>query len=464
MANSNGMKSALEHFEKQLEGELIRIGDDGYDDSRMLWNGLFNPQPVAIARCLSSGDVIRTVNFVRNNHVPFSIKSGGHDYAGHSVIDGGLVMDLSSMNAIDINIVGQTAVAGPGNTWQRFDGEAQKHGLATTGGTVSTVGIAGYTLGGGTGYLSRKLGLALDNLISADVVSADGELLHVSDEENPDLFWAIRGGSGNFGVVTSLEFRLHKIGPEIMAGQVVYPHSSAGEALHFYHKWMSKASDDLVCYAFFLNIPPIDAFPEEHHGSPALSLVLMHSGTAESASAELQPLLEFGDPILKAVQPMPYTAAQQMFDAGMVKGNRWYSKAHYLDSLPDKAIETILQFTQFIPGALSVAYLEPMGGAINRVSSTKTAFPHRSSAYGIHIFPGWIDPGMDDKPIAWAKEFFHAMAPYSNGGVYVNLLGHDEKERVKDAYGQNYSKLAKIKKRYDPENLFCNNHNINPDS
>ena len=372
----------------------------------------------------------------------------------------GLVIDLSRMNAIRIQPDEKIAHVEPGNNWQRFDKEAQKYGLVTTGGTVSAVGVAGYTLGGGTGYLARRFGLAVDNLLSAEVVTAECKRVTASDTENPGLFWAVRGGGGNFGIVTSFEFQLHPIPEQITAGQIVYSYKDADRVLRFYRRFMEDASDEITCYAFFLNVPPVDAFPQETHGKTALSLVLMHSGNTESAMKELKPLLELGNPILKAIQPMLYTEAQQMFDRDMAKGNRWYSKAHYLDALTDDAIDTILKFTSKIPGPFSVAYLDPMGGAINRHTPTETAFPHRNAKYGIHILPGWIDQNSDPKNMEWAQKFFHAMEPHSNGGVYVNLLGHDEDNRVKSAYGFNFNRLRQIKKKWDPNNIFSSNHNI----
>ena len=455
--------SELEHLQDQLKEPIIKPDDADYDQARGIWNGLFEKHPAAIVRCADAYEVVETLNFVRDQKLPFSVKSGGHDYAGKSVCDNGLVIDLSRMDSIRINPEQKTGAAGPGVTWREFDKKTQEYRLATTGATVSEVGIAGYTLGGGTGYLARKHGLALDNLIAAEVVTASGGLLRADEKENADLFWAIRGGGGNFGIVTSFEYRLHEVGPEIMAGQIVHAIDDAGDVLRFYRDFMKDAPDEMTCFAFFLNIPPVDAFPEQYHGKSAMSLVVGHAGSTESAGEDLQPLLHYGDPILTAVHPMPYTEAQRMFDAGMAKGNRWYSKAHFLDSLADGAIKTLLQFTRSIPGPFSVCYLEPLGGAVNRVDVPATAFPHRNAAYSFHIFPGWADPSSDDELMGWAKEFYDSMVPYSNGGVYVNLLGQDEQARTPKAYGENYSKLTRIKKKYDPDNLFSHNHNIKPD-
>lgn len=462
MASSNITDKALHELATHLKGQLLQPGEPSFEQFSKLWNDFFKPRPEAIALCKNTGDVQTALHFTKENNLKFSVKSGGHDYSGNSVLNGGMVIDLSQMNSVNIYPDKKTAVAGPGVRWSEFDEAAQNHGLATTGATVSTVGVAGYTLGGGTGYLARKHGLALDNLISAEVVTARGELVQASKNENPDLYWAIRGGGGNFGIVTSFQFQLHKTGPQIMAGQIVHPIDKAADTLRFYREFMNSASDEMACYAFFLNVPPIDAFSEELHGKSAISLVLAHTGDEETAKQELQPILDFGDPILSAVQPMPYTTAQTMFDEGMTKGNRWYSKAHLLNTLTNDAIDTILQYTKKIPGPFSVAYLEPLGGAINRIKANETAFPHRNSAYSFHIFAGWSTPGNDTEPIKWAKEFHQAMIPYTNGGAYVNLLGYDDKDRISGAYTSNHKKLREIKKKWDPENLFRSNHNIKP--
>lgn len=450
-------------LQKQIQGTVIKPTDPRYDEYRKGWNGYFDKTPLAVSACRNSDDIVHTIQFIKEHSLPFSVKSGGHDYAGHSIIDNGLVIDLSGMKAIDVDPEKRIVTSEPGNRWADIDKATTKHGLATTGATVSTVGIAGFTLGGGSGYLARKTGLAVDNLISADVVLASGKKVTASGQQNKDLFWALRGGSGNFGIATSFTYRLYEIPGEIMAGQIAFPFDQADDILQFYREFMDSASDNLTCYAFFLNVPPIDPFPENQHGKSALFLVLAHLGSQAEAEKELKPILDLGKPMLSAVQSMPYTSAQTMFDAGMVEGNRWYSKAHYLDSLTDEAMKTVLKFTRSIPGAFSAAYLEPMGGAINRVDSNSTAFPHRNAAYGLHIFPGWADASSDETAMKWAKDFFNEMKDHANGGVYVNLLGQDEPNRVRNAFGSNFDQLKKVKRKYDPDNLFQHNHNIEPE-
>ena len=462
MSKTGFGEKELIHLKNKIEGDVIDPGSSDYDKSREIWNGLFDRHPSVIVKCRNSNDVKNCINFARVRNIPLSVRSGGHDYAGKSVCEGGIVIDLSELKKIEIFPDEKCARVGAGVLIGEFDKKAQEYGLASTGATVSTVGISGFTLGGGSGYLARKHGLSVDNLLSAELITARGEEVTTNKNENPDLFWAIRGGGGNFGIITSFKFQLHPAGPEIMAGQVVYPFDQADAAIRFYHTWMANASDELTCYLFFLKVPPLDIFPAETHGKPALSFVVGHIGSADQARKEMKPLLEFGNPILEAVQSMPYTSAQTMFDEGLAKGNRWYSKAHYLESVTDDLIDVILKNTKTLPGSLSVVYLEPMGGAINRIDQNATAFPHRSAAYSIHILAGWSDADKDKSVISWSKDFFHELKPFSTGGVYVNLLGQDEQKRVKNAYGNNYQKLREIKKKWDPDNIFRQNHNIEP--
>jgi FAD/FMN-containing dehydrogenase len=452
----------LRAFRDRLSGELLRPGDGGYDEARALWNGRFDRRPALIARCRTDADVIAAVEFAREYDLELAVKSSGHDYAGNAVGDGGLTIDLTPMDAVRVDPATKTARVQPGARWGAFDREAQAFGLATTGGTVSTVGVAGLTLGGGSGHLTRKYGLACDNLISADLVTADGRLVHADEIENPDLFWGLRGGGGNFGVATSFEFRLHELGPEVLAGQIVHRFSDARTVLRFYRDFMADAPDELQCYAFIIHVPPVAPFPQEFHGETAIDLVVCYAGPIAEGEAALRPLRGFGDPILAAVEPTSYVALQQSFDAGMPAGLRWYSRARYLRGLPDDLIEAVLERTNPLPGPFTMVYFEPEGGAIGRIDPAATAFPHRNTAYGVHIFPGWMDPGQDAEVMDWAREFHAALAPHSTGGVYVNLLSRDEPDGVRSAYGENYSQLVELKKQWDPRNRFRLNHNITP--
>lgn len=454
--------TTLQQLRDSMRGPVLAPGDDGYDAARTVWNARLASRPAAVAQCTGPADVMAVVDVARDHDLPLSVKGGGHSYAGQSAAEGALMVDLSSMTGIRVDPDVKTAWVQAGATWGDFDHEAQALGLATTGVTVSTVGVAGSTLGGGTGYLARKHGLCLDNLIAADVVTADGDLVHASESENPDLFWGLRGGGSNFGVVTSFKFQLHEVGSEVLAGQIVHPMADAAEGLRFYRDFMADAPDVLQGYAFFIHVPPIPAFPEHYHGKTALDFVVAYAGDRSTGEEVLQPLRAFGDPILDGVRPQPYTALQQTFDEGVPKGQRWYSRAHYLDALPDEALDTVVEHVDPLPGPFSMVYFEPMGGAIGRVDPTATAFPHREAAYGFHILTGWADADQDDEIMDWTRDFHAAMAPYANGGVYVNLLGSDEEERVPSAYGLNYERLARLKRTYDPDNLFRKNHNVEP--
>lgn len=453
----------LEGLRDRLRGRVLAPGEPGYDEARRGWNALVDLRPGAIARCVGAADVLQAVGHAREHGVTPAVRSGGHDYAGRSSCDDGLLIDLSAMNGIRVDPEGRRAWVQPGATWGALDHETQAFGLAAPGPTVSTVGIGGAALGGGSGYLTRRHGLTLDNVLAADVVTADGRLLRASEEEHPDLFWALRGGGGNFGVVTSLELDLHRVGPELLAGQIVHRFEDAPEVLRFFRSFMAEAPDDLQCYPFFLKLPPLDVFPEELHGRVALDLVVACAGPLDEAEDALRPLRELGDPVFDGVAPQPFTVVQTTFDEGMPKGNRWYSRAHYLDALSDDAIEIVMEHVESMPGPFSVAYFGPLGGAAARVEPSATAFPHRDADLGIHILGGWTDPADDERCIDWVRSFHAAMVPHATGGVYVNLLAPDAgPDRVRAAYGPNHGRLRQIKAEYDPENLFRVNHNITP--
>ena len=462
MMHARAHESIGEEFRNLVRGPVLLPGDAEYDEGRRLWNGRFDPRPAAIVRCADAADVAAVLRHARQHAMPVSVRGGGHSYAGHSMADGALAIHLGDMRSVRVDAERRQATVGPGATWGDVDAATQQHGLATTGGTVSTVGVAGYTLGGGTGWLARKYGLGLDNLLSAEVVTADGRVLRASAEEHADLFWAIRGGGGNFGIVTSLEFRLHPVGPEVVMAQAFHPIERAAEALRFYRDFAERVPDEVAVYAFVLRVPPVDPFPSNMHGAPALAMIACHSGDLDAGETALSPVTGFGEPFLAGVQRLPYVALQQAFDAGMPKGLRWYSRAHYLDALPDEAVDTMVRFTAALPGPFTMAYLEREGGAIGRVDPAATAFPHRGARYGLYIFPGWSDPADDAALVQWAREFHAAMTPYASGGVYVNMMDRDETERLPRAYGSNLTRLAELKRVWDPENVFRMNHNIAP--
>lgn len=443
-----------------LDGKLSQRGEAGFDASRRLWNARFDRSPELIASCVSPGDVEAAIAFARDNRLQLSVKGGGHSFAGRSVAAGGLLIDLSPMNAVSVDVAGRTVRVGAGVTCGELDAATQQHGLATPAPTVSSVGVIGAALGGGSGYLSRRHGLMIDNVVGAEMVTADGRRLRISADENRDLFWAIRGGGGNFGVVTSLELRLHEVGPMVLSGQIIYPFEDARRHLRAYRDFMAGAPEELQCYAFFFRVPPIDAFPAEWHGRPVVDFVFCHQDPA--ATAVIRPLRELAKPILDLAAATPYVATQTAFDAGLPPGQRYLSKAHDLDELTDGAIDAILEHVPTMVGAFTVAYLDPQGGAIGRVPVDATAYAGRRTAYGFHVIAGWMAPDEDASVIGWASGFAGVMAQHATGGVYVNLIADDEANRVPNAYGPNYRRLRDLKRAWDPDNMFRSNHNVPP--
>lgn len=453
---------ALATLRADVRGDVLLPADEGYDAARAVWNGRFESRPDLVVRCRRVEDVQAAVRFARSRDMVLTVKSGGHDYAGRSAAPDGLLVDLGPMSSVAVDADGRVATVGAGATWAAVDRATQAVGLATVGGTVSHVGVAGFVLGGGLGWLSRKHGTASDNLLAAEVVTADGQRVRASSGENPDLFWALRGGGGNFGIVTSFELALHEVGPEITAGQVMYPLARAKELLGFYRDYARQAPDEVMCFPFLLRIPPVEVFPESLHGEVVLDFVVCHAGALEEGEAALAPFRTLGEPLLDAVGPVHYADLQQTFDAGMGSGFRWYSRAHYFDELTDGAIDALLDHLQPFPGAFTTVYLGMEGGALGRRDANALAYPHRSAAHSLHIFPGWTDPGDDEEVMAWARRLYEATSAHGNGRVYVNMLGEDEEDRVRAAYGANYDRLARIKAAWDPDNLFRRNHNIQP--
>jgi FAD/FMN-containing dehydrogenase len=452
---------AVESLHEQTHGPVLHPGDEGYTEARTVFNAMIDKYPSIIVRAEGPADVMTAVDFARTHDLLLSVKGGGHNFAGTAVSDDGLTIDLSQMDFVRVDPDEQRAVVGPGCEWADVDHETQAHGLATTGGLVSHTGVAGLTLGGGQGYLARHYGLTCDNLVGADVVTAAGELVHASEAENPDLFWALRGGGGNFGVVTAFEFELHEVGPELLGGLIVHPYEDAQEGLEFYREFTTEAPNELACYALFARVPPEEPFPERYQGEPALNFAVCYDGPIEEGEAVLEPLREFGDPILDGTQPKPYTALQAAFDDGSPPGYRWYTKSHYLEDLPEQAIDTMLDYTDPYPGPLTQVALEPLGGAVAERDPQETAFAHRDAEYSLGIWPCWGDSGMDEELINWARDFHDAMRPYASG-VYSNYLDRDELDRLEAAFGQNYERLREVKAKWDPENLFRVNTNIEP--
>ena len=436
----------------QLDGEVIRAGDDQYDSSRGVFNAMIDRRPLAVLRCHDSSDVGRGIAFARRHQLPLSVKGGGHNVAGNAVCDDGVVLDLSPMKGVQVDPTTRTARAGAGLLLGELDRATQEHGLATPLGVVSLTGIAGLTLGGGLGWLNRKHGLACDNLVGADVVTADGTVLHADADNHPDLFWALRGGGGNFGVVTAFEYRLHRVGP-VLAGAVSHPLETAREFLTLHDDLIASAPDELST-AVSLALDPT--------GRPVITVALCWCGPHDQGQAVLEPLRSYGRPIFDEVGSIPYADWQSGPDAGFPSGRLHYWKAGWLRDLTDASITTLLDRLHTIPSSFSGIGLQHMGGAAARVAPTATAFAHRAEQYDMLILSQWSDPADTHQNITWTRETFTAMEPHLSDAVYVNNLGDEGRTRVQAAYGANYERLVEVKRHYDPDNLFQLNQNIAP--
>ncbi len=443
--------AALAQFATALQGQLLRAGDDGYDEARTVWNGMVDRRPGLIARCTSQADVRAAVAFASRHALLVSVKGGGHNVAGHAVCDGGLLIDLSPMQDVAVDAATRTVTVQPGVLWSTVDRATQAHGLATTGGTVSHTGVAGLTLGGGLGWLMSRHGLACDNLLGVDVVLADGTAVRASETDHPDLFWAVRGGGGNFGIVTSFQFQLHEVGPTVVGGLRLYPYEQARDVLEFYRTFSAQAPDDLTVFAAVLTLP---------NGPKVLGLAVAWFGEVEAADAILAPLRAFGSPIADTIGPMPYLQLQQMFDAMVPHGISRYWKSGYVEALDDALLDVLVtRGAELSP--LSSLLLFHMHGACSRTAPEATAFGARRHQWDVDILTQWVDRNEAAQHIAWTRTFWEAVAPFSVG-VYVNHLDGDEQSRVRSAFGHNHAKLATLKHRYDPDNVFRHNSNILP--
>jgi FAD/FMN-containing dehydrogenase len=445
-------EAAVQELAANLRGELVRPEDDGYDTTRAVFNGMIDKRPAMIVRCVGTSDVIQGVDFARTQDLLLSVRGGGHGVAGNAVSDGGLMLDLSPMKGMRVDPARRTAQAQGGLTLGEFDQETQAFGLATTLGVVSVTGIGGLTLGGGLGWLNGKHGLACDNLLSADVVSADGRLLTASDEENEDLFWGVRGGGGNFGVVALFEYRLHPVGP-VLGGGLRYSAAEARDFLRFYDEFASTCPDELSTAASLGQAPD---------GSVVVGVAVCYCGPIETGERVLHPLRTFGSPLEDTIQPMSYRALQSAPDAGFPLGRQHYWKSSYLKHLSDEAIEVMIRFVAEMPSPISGVGLQQMHGAASRVDPAATAFPHRDEHYDFLILSQWADPTDSEENIRWTRRLFEEMEPFFEKGVYVNNLGEEGEDRVREAYGENYERLVDLKDKYDPTNLFRLNQNIRP--
>jgi hypothetical protein len=448
--------AAVEDFRSRLRGTLLQPVDYEYDAVRTIWNAMIDRKPELIARCVSASDVITALQFGKEHKMEMTIRGGGHNVSGNCIVDGGLMIDLSQMKSIRIDPGARTAQVEPGVVWGEFDQEAQAFGLATVGGTVSHTGVAGLTLGGGFGWLAGKHGMTIDNLLSADVVTADGRLLHASQDENPDLFWALRGAGANFGIVTSFQFRLHPVGSQILGGMVLYPVDQAGDMLRFYRELLQTAPDELTTYAAILTGPD---------GVQVAAMAVCYSGDLEDGERAVAPIRQFGNPIVDLIRPMPYVEQQQLLTQAAPYGRMNYWQSGLSRNLSDGAIETITSIAPSVPSPYTVFVLAGNSGVAGTVGPEQTAFYHRSAIYNSMILSAWEDPADNERNIQWTREFAAAMRPHLSGGVYVNDLNDPREEgerRIHEAYGGNYERLVALKSKYDPNNIFRHNQNITP--
>ena len=460
MAITTGLP--IDELRERFRGPVIARGDEGYDAAAAVWNGSIRRRPAIVARCTGPADVVAAIEFARRHHLPIAVRGGGHNIAGNATCDDGLVVDLSMLRAVRIDPSRRVAHVSPGCVWGDVDHETQAFGLAVPGGIVSTTGVAGFTLGGGFGHLTRRFGFASDNLIGADVVLADGSYLRASAEENDDLFWAIRGGGGNFGVVTSFDFHLHEAGPEVLGGLIFHPAERAPALLRFLRDFLPASSEELTVFSVLRKAPAAPFVPAEFHGRPVIANLVVHSGEPARAESDLAPLRSFAKPLVDLVTRRPYTAVQAMTDASWLPGFENYWKSDYLTGIPDEAIEVLTEHLETISSPLSDFKVAYLGGAASRLPDD-SALSHRTLPYILNINTRWRAGEPAEPHLAWTRSLFEAMQPFSEGKVYVNFLMDEGKDRVRAAYDPDkYERLVAAKRRYDPDNFFRLNQNIKP--
>ncbi len=437
-------------------GQLLQPADAGYDEARRVHNGLVDKRPALIARCRGTADVVDAVALARKLKLEVAVRGGGHNVAGRATINDGLMIDLAPMKGVHVDAKARTARAQGGVTWAEYNRETQLYGLATTGGVVSSTGIAGLTLGGGLGWLMGKYGLALDNLLSVDLVTAEGKVLRASADENADLFWAVRGGGGNFGVVTSFEYRAHPVGPMITGGLVAHPFDRARDVLRFFRDVTARLPDEFMVFGGLIHAP-------DGSGTKLAAMVVCHCGSLEAGAAAVQPIKQFGSPPLDAIGPMPYSQLNSMLDAAYPKGALNYWKSSFLDRLDDEAIDRLIDCFARCPTPMGQLLIEHFHGAAVRVGVGDTAFPHRKQGHNLVVLSEWMDKADTNRCVAWARDTYAAMGPFVSSGRYVNYLGDDEAgDPSAAAYGPNYRRLQELKAKYDPSNFFHMNQNIRP--
>lgn len=460
------MSDDLANLKNAVQGIVLDRNDEGYEKARMVWNAMIDKTPTLIVQCKSTGDVVEAVNYARQTNAPISIRGGGHNVAGHAVCDDGVMIDLSLMRNIEVNVDRKSAFVDGGAIWRDVDEATQKHGLATPGGLISDTGVAGLTLSGGIGWLRSRYGLCIDNMQSAEVVTANGEILNTSEAENPDLFWALRGGGGNFGIVTRFEFKLHKVGPTVMFCAPIYPIEAGVEPILFWRDFMLKHSDKVGSLIEFSTVAESPDFPESSWGKQVYTMAAVYAGDADEGEKLLQPLRELGGLVTDFSGQMDYCEVQTLFDTLMPAGDyRCYWKSHYLSGLSDESIDTILEGFSSTPSPNTLSSIWNFGGATADVAADATAFGDRSMPYMLSIDSVWPNEPDDEKNINWTRNFWNRMKAYSDKGrMYLNFPGQGEEgtKLLEDTFGDNYGKLQSIKKKYDPDNLFRFNQNIKP--
>ncbi len=448
----------------KIKGRVILPADKEFDETRQIWNGMIDRRPAAIVRCAAADDVAPAIAFAREKGLDISIRGAGHNIAGNALCEGGLTIDFSGMKSVRVDAAKKRAHVDPGATLANLDEAAQAHGLATPVGINSTTGIAGLTLGGGFGWLTRKYGMTIDNLIAIDMTTADGKNIRASETENADLFWAVRGGGGNFGVVTQFEFRLFPVGPEILAGLIVFPFSQAKQVLTQYRQFVASAPEELNVWVVLRQAPPLPFLPQNVHGKEVVVLPIFYCGDVGVGEKLIAPLRTFGNAHGEHIGAQPYTDWQKAFDPLLTPGARNYWKSHNFTELADGALDCIIEFAGKLPSPQCEIFIGMIAGAPNRVATDAMAYAHRDAKFVLNVHGRWDEAKDDQKCIAWAREFFRASAPYASAGAYVNFMTEEEGDRVAAAYGSNHARLAEVKKRYDPENVFHLNQNIRPAS
>jgi FAD/FMN-containing dehydrogenase len=453
---------ALVGFRAALGGQALLPGDIGYDQARTVWNATVDKRPGLVVRCAGPSDVVQAVRFARQHDLLLAVRAGGHNIAGKAVADGALLIDLSQMRSVRVDRAARIAWVEPGATLADFDRETQAFGLTTPVGINSTTGIAGLTLGGGFGWTSRNFGMSIDNLISVDVVTADGQMRRASEKENADLFWALRGGGGNFGIVTGFEFRLHALGPQVLSGLLIHPFADAPKLLRDYRSFVAQAPDELTAWVVLRKAPPLPFLPKEWHGKEVMIIAVCFLGDPGVGERALAPLRTLGRPIADVIGPHPFVGWQQAFDPLLTAGARNYWKSHDFRELSDGLFAQLVEFAGRLPTAECEIFIANVGGAMARVPVEATAFAGRDANFVMNVHTRWQEARDDARCIGWAREFYNATRPYASSTAYVNFLPDEDGERLSTTYGGNYAKLREIKAKYDPENVFRVNQNIKP--